>query len=69
MLIKGDIMVKYCGYEIGRGRGKITPEEVRNLFDFLHANYTHRELVMMRQKQLCKIAKANKKEWKIRKVI
>lgn len=62
-------MVKYCGYEVGRGKGKITPEEVGRLFNFLHANYSKQELVALTQRQLNKIARENRSEWKLSKVM
>ena len=46
---------KYCGYEIWKD---ISCEDVERLFNFLHANYTNEELVMMDQEQA--IAAANK---------
>ena len=56
-------MTKYCGYEIGRGKGKITPEQVERLFKFLHANFSHMELIMLSQEDLNEIARESKREW------
>ena len=53
-------MVKYCGLELGK---QITAEQVERLFNFLHANYTKQDLIMLRQEELNAIAQNSKEEW------
>lgn len=54
-------MTKYCGYEIGVD---ITCEQVEKLMQFLQANYTHQELIMMDQETINRRASESEAEWR-----
>lgn len=58
--------IKYCGYEVGV---EITSEEIERLWHFIHANYTHTDLIQMNDKQLHEIAEDNQNEWRTKRPV